>query len=194
MVSEEVFTELVNIQTKVDAANTETLKEEHKLKLAHFNNLKQILSERDKITKDIEGFWETVLVESEFIEVLGEMDYKEDQSELPIDVSWVSEVIVEYREDYKYYVGIKAKENPFFENTFLEKEFSLFENPNCVSTQMQWKNKKLLDNPLIRFFTSTDTTDDDANISIFQLLCDIYFNAVYYYVRLDENHSDCSTH
>ncbi|EHY65504.1 template-activating factor I [Nematocida ausubeli] len=194
MTPEDALKALVNIQSKIDTANAETLKEEHNLKLSYFNSLKETMAERDTLIKEIDGFWEAVLCCSECAELLAEMDYREGQEETSIDISWIDEIIVEYREDFKYYVGIKAKENAYFKNTLLEKEFSLFEGPECISTQIEWKNKKLIENPLVRFFSSADSSDDDTNMAIFQLLSDIYFNAVYYYVRLPEDESDCCEH
>ncbi|KAI5190837.1 template-activating factor I [Nematocida minor] len=182
--------ELVEIQSKIDLANIEALKQEYLLKLEHFNGLKETLNQRNILAKEIEGFWESVLVYSDFVEILQEFDYREGQEEASVDISWIESISVEYRPDFKYYIGVKAKENEYFENAVLEKEFSLFESADCINTSIQWKNKKLMENPLLKFFSSSDATDDDSNMSMFQILSDIYFNAVYYYVRLDGEESE----
>lgn len=177
--------QLVDIQSKIDLENVEVLKEEFILKMNHFNKLKDTLDQRNTIAKEIEGFWETVLIGSDFLEILQETDSSEVNENNIIDISWIESIFVEYRPEYKYYIGIKTKENEYFENSLLEKEFSLFESTDCIHTSIQWKNKKLIENPLLKFFFSSDSTDNDINMSMFQILSDLYFNSVYYYVRLD---------
>lgn len=183
--------QLVDIQSKIDLENIEILKEEYHLKLKYFEKLKETLEKRNEIAKEIDGFWESVLISSDFLETL----YGPEPVEIPdasvVDFSWIDSLMIEFRPEYKYYIGIKAKENEYFENAVLEKEFSLFTTSDCIQTTIQWKNKKkLIENPLIKFFLSPDTTDSDSNMSIFHILTDAYFNSVYYYVRLDKEDED----
>lgn len=180
MSPEGILQQLVRIQSEVDLANVEALKEEHQLKMKHFNSLKTVLEERDALIREIDNFWEIVILSSDLLEII-----KECEENIKIDISWVKELKVEYKKGNKFYSNIKVKENKYFENSFLEKEFSLFGN-ECTNTEIRWKGqKKYLENPLIKFFIS-EGGEEEGNMSIFQILSDIYLNAVYYYVRLEE--------
>ncbi|KAH9385923.1 template-activating factor I [Nematocida major] len=187
MSPENTLKKLVDIQTAIDTANIETLKKEHQLKVSYFNDLKPTLQERDALLAEIDGFWDTVLISSECIDVLAEMENPEPAA---VDISWIGGIRVEYREDFKYYIRMDVKENPYFENSVLEKEFSLFEDVPGTSTPIQWKGKKNLENPVMRFFMSTEASDEDLNMSMLQIFSDVYFNAVYYYVRADESEEE----
>lgn len=56
MSPEDATKKLVDIQTGIDSANIDVLKEEHELKLKHFNRLRSTFSERDALIEAIDGF------------------------------------------------------------------------------------------------------------------------------------------
>jgi len=176
---------LVGIQNTLDTINMEEHKQEFNLKLESYGRIKEILEERNRIAKEIEGFWETVFLNSEFADILlGSAGDREDSGEC--EAYWIDSLRLEFRPNYKCYVAVVAKENEYFENTLLEKEFSWFEPGECKFTQMVWKGKKVMDNTLIRFFSCEDSSEDDDNMSVFQILYDLYVNAVYYQMRSEE--------
>lgn len=188
MQTEKLYKRLINIQNTIDQLNIEALKREFDAKLRDYEKLKESLEERNSLVEDIDGFWEEVIMNSEMAEDLLE-DCSGSPSSTPleeVDGSWIGSLRVEYRPNFKYYVSLIPKTNEYFSNEFLEKEFSLFENKDCIYTTITWKEKKTLDNRLINFFSSDDSSDDDYNVNMFQILCDLYVNAVYYYMRCDE--------
>ncbi|OAG29050.1 template-activating factor I [Nematocida displodere] len=176
---------LIDIQNIIDELNVKALKKDFLGKLEDYKSMEDVLNKRNHTTDEIEGFWEDVILNSEFADVF--CDEKEDAT---LDMSWVDTLKVEYREDFKFYVGIKTKENEYFDNELLEKEFSLFERQDCLKTAIEWRGKEVTDNPLLRFFSSKDCTDCDDNMNMFHILSDLYVNSVYYYMRCDEEVSD----
>ncbi|KAI5179806.1 template-activating factor I [Nematocida sp. AWRm80] len=178
----EVLKQQIDYQNSIDKVLLEAVKREFIGQKKDFNALKDIFEKRDKLAREIDSFWVNIIANSDFADELllldGPVNYK--------DISWIKELKVEYRSNFKYYVSIKAGLNEYFENTLLEKEFSLLEVIDCINTPIKWKGKSFLDMPLLRFFSSEEPTQDDENLGIFYILSDLYFNASYHYMKLYE--------
>jgi hypothetical protein len=181
---------LLEIQEKVDLMNEEVAKKDFLLKKEHLEKMKDLLKERDSIVKKVPEFWMKVFGDSESLEILHNDQIVEDEEEAAdaeevfLQCQWIRAIRIEYREGFRHYLRIEINENPFFENSLLEKEFSLFTfDPEFISTEIRWKGKQLLENPLLRFFS---TKENDDNLAIFDILCDIYVNGAYYYAKTDE--------
>ena len=191
MNGEETSKKLIEIQEKLDPINEDQIKEEFVLKLRYFDRIRSLLAERDTVALEIDQFWETALLNCEFAEVLFSLTDEKDNSEY-LHSAWIKSLFVEYRPDYQCYVRVEAHPNEYFENKVLEKEFSVLdisENKGTKHTDIQWTGKKVLDNQFLRFFSSANSVDDDS-INMFYIFYDVYVNAVYYYLRVDEHEHD----
>lgn len=180
--------QLIDIQNHLDEINIATLKEEFLFRQERFRKMQDILEKRDKYAEELENFWVSVVSNSEYFYIIfGKEEFKEGEDEcIPFD--WIDFLKVDFLPNFRYRVEINAKENEYFENKKLVKEFSLFEQGDCKWSPIEWKGgkKSLPECPLLRFFSSEDSSDDDDNLNIFQILSDIYINAVYYYMRKEE--------
>lgn len=191
MESEVVHKQLIDIQKDIDRKNLEASKKDFLAKLDLYSSMADTLGKRDELAKEIPDFWQCVFVDSEILDVLYNDEIISEEKEEEIEEAegmflgceWVESISAGYREGFKHYVTLKAKENPFFENAVLEKEFSFFSTEGFKFTEIKWKGKKMLENPLLRFFS---TGENDDNVGIFDMLCDLYVNAVYYYVKNDD--------
>lgn len=194
MEEELVHKKLVNIQREIDRRNVEASKQDFMAKTELYNGMKGMLDERDKMVSELAGFWQTVFVHSEVLDILyndviledsAEQKDKESEDEYErtfLECEWIDSVRIEYRDSFKVFVEVRTRDNVFFDNPRLTKEFSYISSESLETTPIEWKGKKMLENPLLRFFSG----DNDNNIPIFDMLCDIYVNAVYYYVKSDE--------
>ncbi|KAI5171187.1 template-activating factor I [Nematocida sp. LUAm3] len=199
MNTEETLKELIELQNGLDDINLEALKKELLIKQKDFENIKEILEKRERYIREIPNFWQTVFSKTEYLYVLlGKEEVKEGEEEC-IPFEWIKSLKVDYRSGFRYWIEIEVEEgNEHIENRKLTKEFSVFEenNNNSVWTDILWREgrKPLPECALLRFISSEEDDDED-DLNLFQILSDIYVNAIYYYMRTDEPvNNECPNH
>jgi template-activating factor I len=190
------------LQNEIDSLNEKASEEILKVEQKYNKLRKPYFEKRNEIIKKIPNFWVTSFINHPKISSILE----EEEEEC---LHYLIKLECEEHEDIKsgYKIVFHFKENPFFENTTLSKEFNLgsFKNssgsPTSVSTQIKWKEghdllKQLQFKPLSNrrkrsseyktFFDWFTDNSDPINDEVAELIKDdLYPNPLQYYLVPD---------
>lgn len=138
-VQQKTIEDIDKIQNDIDRLNEQASEEILKVEQKYNGLRKPLYSNRSELIAEIQNFWVTVFINHPQISTL----LREDDEEA---LGYLTKVEVQEFEDVKsgYRIIFHFKENPFFANSTITKEFHLNDSgdPSSNSTDIKWKAGK----------------------------------------------------
>jgi hypothetical protein len=165
--------DLMEIQENLDQKYAEFVKKDFEMKLSHFNDIKDILKQRDEAIfvseSESEAFVSAAINNFEAMH-----DLFPRLSDESFDASFLKFVRAEFLEGGKMKITAELKDNSYVENKILEKTVYLSFEKDPEPTKIIWKDDKS-NCPFFDFFAN-----EDEDLEIFDVFYEFYVNMIFY--------------